>query len=107
MILGLLWFTVAWGLWTMKGFARKIVIAWNAVQLVWNFPLSLVTSWIVFQYLMRKEIAELFGDSNKEKAMLRVAPSSRLEVTFYFLISLLQVLIPIGMLWILAVMRVR
>ncbi|RLF39790.1 MAG: hypothetical protein DRN21_03130 [Thermoplasmata archaeon] len=58
-ILGLIALLVAYGLWTMKSWARMIAII-IAVLMLFNFPIGTILGIIILWYLFKPEIKEAF-----------------------------------------------
>ena len=60
-VIGLLFFLVGWGLWTLQPWARTAAII-LAILGLFNFPIGTVISIIVLIYLFQPEIKAAFGE---------------------------------------------
>lgn len=60
-IVGLLYFLVAWGLWTLQSWARIVAIVLGIIGL-FNFPVGTIISIIILWYLFKPEIKAAFSN---------------------------------------------
>jgi hypothetical protein len=58
-IIGLIYFLIAWGLWTLKPWARMMAIIFAVIGLL-SFPVGTVISIIILWYLFKPEIKAAF-----------------------------------------------
>ena len=65
-IVGLIDFLIAYGLWTLKPWARIVAIIFAIIGLL-SFPIGTIISIIILWYLFKPEIKEAFGVKSKEQ----------------------------------------
>ncbi len=59
-VIGIFYFIIGWGLWTLQGWARTVALIFAILGLL-NFPIGTLISIIILWYLFQPEIKAAFG----------------------------------------------